>query len=298
MPDEIILTIYTPTYNRGKILSRLYDSLCNQICKKFIWLVVDDGSTDNTKDIIDKWKTDGRIKIDYVYKENGGVHTARDLAYSLIDTELLVGIDSDDICLPDMVESIVNAWSQNEKQNVIGIITPVCAQNGDLLGTPFPKIDYATYQDLTYKYKCVGDHTIVVKSQIMKKIPNAPTFVGEKLVGESYKWIQLPNSPFLLMKRPTVFHFYMEDGYTQNTRRLWFENLKGFAANYNVISKYAIFFRIRLKNALKYCVASFFDGCFNCVKFSCNKGTTLFVYPMALLVYQILKIKWKKYLKW
>ena len=130
MVDLPLITIYTPTYNRKNLLPRLYDSLCNQTCKDFVWLVVDDGSTDGSETLINQWKLDSPFQIQYIYKENGGVHTARDLAYSIIETELVVGIDADDSCLYDMVENIINAWNQFENQNIIGIITPVCSAQG------------------------------------------------------------------------------------------------------------------------------------------------------------------------
>jgi glycosyltransferase involved in cell wall biosynthesis len=295
MTNLPLLTIYTPTYNRKNLLPRLYDSLCNQICKDFIWLVVDDGSSDGTENLINQWKQSAPFQIEYVYKENGGVHTARDLAYSIINTELLVGIDSDDICLYDMVENIVNTWTQFKNKNIIGIITPVYSAHGKWLGTPFPQENFASYQDLSFKYKCVGDHTVVVKSEIMKNIPDAPVFPGEKLVGEGFKWIQLPDSSFYLLKKATVTHYYMEDGYTQNVRQLWFENLKGFAASYNMQSQKAKFFIIRIKNAVKYNIASFFDGNFNCILQSRNIFASFFTYPLAFVSYLYLKIKWNKY---
>ena len=296
MRNSPLITIYTPTYNRKNLLPRLYDSLCKQTCKDFIWLVVDDGSSDGTENLINQWKQNSPFQIEYVYKENGGVHTARDLAYSIIDTELLVGIDSDDSCIYDMVENIVNAWNLFKNQNIIGIITPVCSAQGKWLGTSFPQENFASYQDLSYKYKCVGDHTIVVKSEIIKKIPDAPVFAGEKLVGEGFKWIQLPDKPFYLLKKATVNHYYMDDGYTQNVRKLWFENLKGFAASYNIHSKKAKFFSIRVKNTIKYNIACFFDEKFNCIMHSKNKVGSFFTYPLAFVSYLYLKNKWKKHI--
>ena len=296
MLNSPLITIYTPTYNRKHLLPELFDSLCNQTNKDFIWLVVDDGSSDGTEDLINQWKQKAPFHIEYVYKVNGGVHTARDLAYSIIDTELLVGIDSDDSCLYDMVENIAKAWIQFKNKGIIGIISPVCSVQGKWLGTSFPQVDFASFQDLTFKHKCVGDHTMVIKTEIIKNVPNAPVFTGEKLVGEGYKWIQLPDNPFYLLKRATVVHSYMEDGYTQNVRKLWFKNLKGFAAFYNIYSTKANFFNVRIKNAVKYNITNFFDGNFNCISQSKNKIGSFFTYPLAFVCYLYLKNKWKKHI--
>ena len=84
-----ILTIFTPAYNRGHTLPRTYASLRRQDCKDFIWLVVDDGSTDNTAELVKVWQEEEtEFEIRYLYKENGGMHIAQNAAYANIDTEL------------------------------------------------------------------------------------------------------------------------------------------------------------------------------------------------------------------
>ena len=81
------LTVFTPTYNRAHTLPRTYQSLCRQECKDFVWLVVDDGSTDGTADLVRSWQQEANgFEIRYLYKENGGMHTAHNAAYEVIDT--------------------------------------------------------------------------------------------------------------------------------------------------------------------------------------------------------------------
>ena len=93
-----ILTIFTPAYNRAHTLPRTYESLCRQSCKDFIWLIVDDGSTDNTAELVRDWQSrDCGFEIRYICKENGGMHTAHNMAYANIHTELNTCIDSDDM---------------------------------------------------------------------------------------------------------------------------------------------------------------------------------------------------------
>ena len=95
--NPIRLTVFTPAYNRAYSLPRTYQSLCEQDCKDFLWLIVDDGSTDTTASLVKKWQLeDNGFKIQYIYKENGGMHTAHNMAYANIHTELNVCIDSDD----------------------------------------------------------------------------------------------------------------------------------------------------------------------------------------------------------
>ena len=119
MNKKIKLTIFTPAYNRAHTLPRTYESLCLQKCKDFIWLVVDDGSRDNTAEQVRKWQcNDNGFEIRYVYKENGGMHTAHNTAYELIDTELNTCIDSDDKLALDAVEKILQKWEQVRAQTV------------------------------------------------------------------------------------------------------------------------------------------------------------------------------------
>ena len=105
------LTVFTPTYNRAHTLPRTYASLSRQDCKDFVWLIIDDGSTDDTRALVKAWQTqEHSFEIRYLYKENGGMHTAHNAAYEVIDTELNVCIDSDDCLAPGAVRKILAKW--------------------------------------------------------------------------------------------------------------------------------------------------------------------------------------------
>lgn len=107
------LTIFTPAYNRAYTITRTYESLLKQQCKDFIWMIIDDGSTDNTKELVEKWKNkENGFEICYIYKENGGMHTAHNVAYENIDTELNVCIDSDDCLAENAVQKILEKWKK------------------------------------------------------------------------------------------------------------------------------------------------------------------------------------------
>ena len=106
------ITVFTPTYNRSNTLPRAYESLLNQTNKDFVWLIIDDGSTDNTKELVDNWIAQDKLKIEYHYKENGGKHTAMRLAYQLTKTKYFLNFDSDDELTPDAINSFLNEWSK------------------------------------------------------------------------------------------------------------------------------------------------------------------------------------------
>ena len=112
------LTIFTPTYNRQHTLYKAYESLIKQTNKDFIWLIIDDGSKDNTEEIVNAWKNENKIEIEYYKKENGGKHSAYNYALKLIKTELtLIALDSDDYLTLNAVEDILKCWEENKKNN-------------------------------------------------------------------------------------------------------------------------------------------------------------------------------------
>ena len=114
-----LITIFTPAYNRAYTIHRCYESLKRQTCKDFEWMVIDDGSTDNTRELIEKWITEtNEFPIRYIYQENQGMHGAHNTAYENINTELNVCIDSDDFMPDDAVELIVNFWEENKDHSV------------------------------------------------------------------------------------------------------------------------------------------------------------------------------------
>lgn len=134
-----ILTIFTPAYNRAHTLPRTYESLCRQSCKDFIWLIVDDGSTDNTAALVQQWQSrDNGFEIQYIYKENGGMHTAHNAAYANIHTELNTCIDSDDMLADGAVEKILNKWAEVKDKGYAGLVGLDADFTGNVIGKGFP----------------------------------------------------------------------------------------------------------------------------------------------------------------
>lgn len=130
-------TLFTPTYNRRKTLQRLYDSIKNQTFKDFVWLIVDDGSTDDTDVLIHSFIQEDLVNIKYVYKENGGKHTATKLAWDIVSTPYITEIDSDDELMPDAMEIIEKSWIEIEQSghSEIGRICMFCKnEQGSIVG--------------------------------------------------------------------------------------------------------------------------------------------------------------------
>ncbi|HMQ45455.1 MAG TPA: glycosyltransferase family A protein [Mariniflexile sp.] len=132
------LTVFTPTFNRAFCLGQCYNSLINQTSKDFKWLIIDDGSTDNTKELVSTWIHENKIEIQYQYQANQGMHGAHNTAYELIDTELNVCIDSDDYMPDNAVKLILDFWEQFGNDTVAGIVGLDGNKQGEIIGTPFP----------------------------------------------------------------------------------------------------------------------------------------------------------------
>lgn len=224
------LTVFTPAYNRAYTLPRTYESLKSQKCKDFVWLIVDDGSTDNTKELISNWqKEDNGFEIRYVYKENGGMHTAHNTAYENIDTELNVCIDSDDALADNAVELIKIKWNSTDKEKYAGILGLDADFEGNIIGKGFPEgLEETTLGDY-YKNGGKGDKKLVLRTDVVHKYPPYPTFPGEKFtpLGILYTMID-KNYKLCVLDKVLCNVEYMPDGSTHNMIRQYYRNPNGF----------------------------------------------------------------------
>lgn len=254
-----ILTIFTPAYNRAHTLPRTYASLRRQDCKDFIWLVVDDGSSDNTAELVKNWQArETEFEIRYIYKENGGMHTAHNTAYENMDTELNVCIDSDDTLADGAVRCILDLWATVDHRKYAGIIGLDADMNtGKVIGTSFPENMKETTLAGFYDACGSGDKKLVYRTDIMKALPPYPVFEGEKYVSLGWKY-QLCDQQYSLVTTNTVLCNveYQADGSSKNMFRQYLRNPKGFAFIRKENMKYIHDFRRNVIDAIHYCSSS------------------------------------------
>lgn len=224
-----MLTVFTPAYNRAYTLHKCYESLKRQTNKNFKWLIVDDGSTDNTKELVMKWKEEVDFEIVYIYKKNGGMHTAHNTAYENIDTELNVCIDSDDYLTDDAVEIITSEWRKVRNENLAGLGALNVFEDGKVIGTKFPdNIKSAKYFDIYNKHGVKGDKKFIYRTELTREFPY-PEFEGEKYVGLDYKYKKLDEKyEMALVNKVVCVVEYMEDGSSKNMLRQYRNNPKGW----------------------------------------------------------------------
>lgn len=225
------LTVFTPAYNRAHTIGRTYNSLCRQKNKDFVWLIVDDGSTDNTAELVEQWQQrDSGFEIRYVYKENGGMHTAHNTAYENINTELNVCIDSDDCLAEDAVEKILCKWNKVKHLNYAGMIGLDADFEGNIIGKGFPTGLQETTLCGYYAAGGAGDKKLIYRTDIINRYPPYPTFPGEKYVALAYKY-RLIDQEYKLAILPEILCNveYQDDGSSKNMWRQYLRNPKGFA---------------------------------------------------------------------
>lgn len=289
------LTIFTPAYNRAHTIDRTYQSLIRQTCKDFLWLIVDDGSTDGTKKLVEGWIRENKIPITYIYQENQGMHGAHNTAYKNITTELNTCIDSDDWMPHDAVEKIINAWKEHRHENYAGIIGLDQTADGNLIGTNFPENLKETTLQGFYEAGGQGDKKLVYRTDIIKQYPEYPLFKGEHYVGLAYKYMLIDQDwKLITLNEPLVTVEYQLEGSSFSMYRQYWNNPKGFA----FFRKTEMICTKSLKRQFIVCAhyvsSSIISKNWAFIKESPKKMMTIIAIPLGLGLYLFIRRKVKK----
>ena len=260
--NKPFLTVFTPAYNRAYTLPRTYESMKSQKCTDFIWLIVDDGSTDNTAELVKQWQAEENgFEIQYIYKENGGMHTAHNVAYSRIDTELNTCVDSDDALAPDAVQIIFDAWQKVRDKGYAGLLGLDAEFSGKVIGKGFPEGLTATTLGGYYRKGGAGDKKLILRTDVVRQYPPYPTFAGEKFVplGSLYTMID-KTYELSVVDAVVCLVEYMPDGSTHNMLRQYYRNPNGFRYGRLVTLSGPITLKGKLKTYVHYAAESILAG--------------------------------------
>lgn len=293
--SNIILTVFTPAYNRAHTITRTYESLLNQNCKDFIWLIVDDGSTDNTAELVKQWqKKDNGFEIQYIYKENGGMHTAHNTAYENIHTELNVCIDSDDCMGENAVKIILKKWEEVKDKGYAGIIGLDADMNGNIIGSGFPDGLEETTVIGYYSAGGSGDKKLVYRTDIINKYPPYPVFEGEKYVALSYKYRLIDQSYKMAVLDKVLCNVdYQADGSSNTMWKQYLRNPKGFAFWRKVCMEHPESVKRLIIDCIHYCSSSFIAKNGKYISQSPKKLLTVLCTPLGLVMTIYIKRKAK-----
>lgn len=228
------VTVFTPTYNRAHTMESLYQCMLRQTNKDFEWVIMDDGSSDNTNELIHQWILEGRVNIQYYKQENQGRFAAFNNVKKYFRGELILWCDSDDEMVESCIEKIIDTWNRIENRNgTSGIIGYMLTPDKEIIGTRFPnKIEYERFYVLYDKYRMAGDQAIVFRNDLVQKY-SYPVFEGEKFTGDSILFNQISEEyPMYILREGLLIREYLDDGLTKNLLQHHISSPNGMREHY------------------------------------------------------------------
>ncbi len=217
------ITVFTPTYNRAYIIENLYRSLQRQTFRDFEWLIVDDGSVDNTQEVIAQWQQENNdFPIRYYKKENGGKCKAINYGADRAEGELFFNVDSDDYLLDDALEK-VDRWEKSlpKDKKYCGVVGNLGTSPTETPNKPWP----APYRDASllerYPDYCEtpidGERAWVFYTHIQKQY-KYPEFEGENFITPAVTWNRMAHDGYLVRIWDDIIwvYEYQPDGITAN----------------------------------------------------------------------------------
>lgn len=274
---ENIITVFTSIYNRGNLLDNLYQSLKRQTDRRFEWLIVDDGSEDNTRETVRDFIKEGGITIRYYYQENQGKHMAVNLGAKEAKGEWFFIVDSDDYLVDTAIEELWKYLAEIAEDSRFAGVAGLKGkpdgsawlswygkdQKGNEKLTDGEK-DYldATSIEYRYKYKVKGDRAEVIRTELIRKYP-FPKFGDERFLSEAALWFPVAEDGYKFRWFPSVIYIaeYLEDGLSRNSRELHKKNWRGSCYVENqFLTLHGIPFLEKVKSGINYYRYGFYGG--------------------------------------
>lgn len=255
------ITIITPTYNRVDLLPRLYESLLKQTDQDFEWLVIDDGSTDNTEQLMQQYCQENRIRISYERQENAGKHTALNRGIARIRSELTFIVDSDDYLPQDAVDIILSCHRKYKNtEGLCGYSFLRCHQDGRVNTAYFPEDEkISTYLETRINGNIGGDKAEVFYTEILKQYP-FPVYEGEKYMPEDAVWMQM-SGPYQMVhiNKNVYICDYLEGGLTDTGRKMKIHSPRGMMLRSRIyLNDQDTCFKVRVKMMILYIIYGYF----------------------------------------
>lgn len=286
------LSVFTPAYNRAHTIGRTYESLCRQTSKDFKWIIVDDGSTDNTRELVETWLTkDNGFVIEYYWKENGGMHTAHNVAYEHIDTELAVCIDSDDWMPDNGVWLIIHKWRREGNEKYAGMIGLDIFEDGYVVGTCFPKglHECKTYE-MGPKYGVICDKKYVYRTEVIKKYLPYPVFSGEKYGTVNFLYQQIDHDYDMLCSNDIYCIVeYQDDGLSVNIYNQLKQSPRTRMVECDHHMRFQPYFKIKFKKAMQFVACAILAKDCGFFHKTQNKLLVIIAFPFGVAYYWFLK---------
>ena len=248
-----MITIFTPTYNRAYILPKLYNSLCKQTSKSFEWVLVDDGSTDDTEVLAKHWTEERKINMRYFKQKNLGKPIAHNRGVKEAKGDLFACVDSDDYLIDSAVADIEEIWKIENKPHRTGIIAFKGYKNGkELTRLDDQSVIESTLRDAYKKHGLYGDTMLIFKTDVVKKF-HFVVADGEKFIPETYLYNQIDEVGEMYIYRKILYICdYHEDGLTVNVEKNLYNNYKSYVIYINSRLESSESFFDKLKDTIRY----------------------------------------------
>jgi len=253
------LAIVTPSYKRAELLKNAYTSLQKQTSQDFVWYIIDDGSNDNTEEVAKELIKNSKFKIVFKSKQNGGKHTALNLAFDLIEEEITLILDNDDELLETAVETIVSRYKEiKDDEKICGLSFLRCYKDLKTIGVPFTEdgiVDNFTNQRINKNI--YGDKCEVFKTKVLKQNKFAE-FNNENFLSEASLWCKLSlNYNMKFFNTPIYMCEYLPGGLSDNVKKRLFKNPVGAVECYYYMSNKQTKLLPKIKYTIAYTVYSF-----------------------------------------
>lgn len=282
------LTIVTPTYNRASTLIRCYESLMRQSCFGFEWLIVDDGSTDDTEAIVNQWISEcDKFTIRYLIKDNGGKASALNMAFDNLDSPYFCVLDSDDVLFKTAVESFLKEREKADKdEKCCGIMGFRSNEDGTVMGgraipTSTGKITMIDILNGRYRTELFCFY----KSSAVKQL-RFPQFPNEKFVSPQWLDFELSrNYYFVPSDKQYCICVYIADGLTRNKKKIIVRNPHGYTAVKRQSFEFSNYLNLSVKHGLMYDCGCIIGKDKEWLNNSPKKLLSIFLMPFAYLIY-------------
>lgn len=285
--NKFRITVFTPTYNRAHVLRRCYESLVAQTSQDFVWLLVNDGSEDETEALVRDWQKDGAVDIQYIKQANGGKHAAHNTAVNNCHTEYLLILDSDDFLNKKCIETLdahINDIDEND--SICGIIGAGGRDDdsGSHLRQVLPSgTRYASGLELYQKYNYAGETMRLYKTKILKRFL-FPEIPGEKFIYENVVFDQIDAKYKMLIIHDELYNgAYLADGYTANASKIKLNNPKGYALSLDSSIRYSLRMSKKVSWMILYIIWCKRMNISDAFFASSNKLLYLTAYPIAVI---------------
>lgn len=279
---KINITVFTPTYNRKKKLKECYRSLCEQTSYDFIWLIVDDGSSDNTEKEVSEFKKNSHFQIIYLRQQNHGKWYAVNKAINTCTTDYFLFLDSDDRLAFNAIEVLNEKIKEIDKNNLIsGVIgNTYDVKKKSINGTKMPaELKYKSGLELMQKYKFHGDTLRMYKTKLLKE-NMFPDIVSEKFIPENVIYDKIDANYKLLLINDVLYYCdYLEDGYSKNINKVRHNNPIGYSLGLKSTAEYSVTIKKKITSTILYIIW--------CLNFKIDFFSTFTNKPLIILLMPI-----------